>query len=153
VADVRASTPSNAAELVVPDKRDFLSGLVSELEQMEHHMHHAIAVRQQRVDGLLHRISSKLEAPLVRFGTTVTMFWRGLDRLAERLVRQKEFVASSERLFKNVDHTRVLARGFAIARTATGAIVRAADELDKGDKVVLEFGHGRADTSIEKIYE
>ncbi len=153
VADVRASTPSNAAELVVPEKRDFIAGLTFELEHMENQLRHSIVMKRQQTQTMFYRMATKLEAPLVRMSGLVNQFTNCYDKLTQKVVRQKEFVVSSERLLKNVDHHRVLKRGFSIARTKEGAIISKAKDLDVGQDLMVEFASGSARTNVEETYD
>lgn len=153
VADVRASTPSNAAELVVPEKKDFIAGLAFELEHMENQLRHSIAIKRQRTQTLFYRMATKLEAPIVKASTTINQFVRCYDKLVQKVARQKEFVISSERLLKNVDYHRVIKRGFSIARTKQGVIIRTAKDLDAGQELVVEFASGSALTHVQETYD
>lgn len=128
VADVRASTPSNAAELVVPDKEAVGEDIITTAEHFKEKMSHAITVTKHRVEQVA--------------GTLDSIFENYFDSL-------KEFLASSERLFGAHDPKRILARGFSITRNVKGKIVRAAKDVDKGEKIVVELGSG----SIEGVVE
>lgn len=142
VADVRASTPSNAAELVVPDKKDFIQELGFELEQMERMLSHDIVVRKQQVSTLFYRMQSRLEAPLASVKRSINAFQQCGQILERHVNRYKEYVSGAERLFKNVDPRRVLSRGYSLTRSSSGKIVRTADELDRGQTIVVELGRG-----------
>lgn len=142
VADVRASTPSNAAEIVVPEKRDFITGLNFELEHMENQLRHNLIVKRQATQSLFYRMQSRLEAPLVRVRQTITSFQQCGTTLDRQLSKYKDFVVGAERLFKNVDPRQVLKRGYSLTRNSNGAIVRSSEDLDLGEKIVVELGRG-----------
>lgn len=148
VADVRASTPSNAAELVVPDKKDFLNEVSFELEQMCNQLTHRIAVHKQQVTTSFYRMQTRLEAPLMRVRQTMLAFQQCGAALSRQVVKYADFVAGAERLFKNVDPKQVLKRGYSLTRNSKGAIVRAADELDRGETIVVELGRGTATAEV-----
>ncbi|MFA6547369.1 MAG: exodeoxyribonuclease VII large subunit [Candidatus Magasanikbacteria bacterium] len=142
VADVRASTPSNAAEIVVPDKHDFISELDFSLEHIFGSMQNKILRHRRLVEQSFYTISSVLEAPLQKCRSLMENFKRAPLVLQNNLSAYQAFVLSAQRLFKNVDPKRVLKRGYSIARDMRGVIVRSARQLDVGSEFVVEFGEG-----------
>ena len=50
----------------------------------------------------------------------------------------------------HLDPDRVLERGYSIAKTAAGAVVRDASQLSKGDALKLTFARGAADATVKK---
>ena len=141
-ADRRASTPSNAAEIVVPDKRDFISGLDYSIEHIYNTLSHKITKQRRNVEQYLYTISSILEAPLQKCRNLMENFKHTQSVLQTTLSKRKEFVLSAERLFKNVDPKRVLQRGYSIVRNFEGTIVRGTKQVDAGDELMIEFGQG-----------
>jgi exodeoxyribonuclease VII large subunit len=169
VADVRASTPSNAAEMVVPDKRDFLSQCGFMVEQMGEVVAHQVLLKKQRVQTGVFQMTSRLEAPLQRskqllqsfFNRSVRLealvmakktmlqsFTKNADKLTHLILRREQFLESSERLLTNINPRRILGRGYSIARNSSGAIVRSAKELDVAERFVLELGEGTITGSV-----
>lgn len=147
-ADRRASTPSNAAEIVVPDKRDFISSLDFSIEHVFNTLSHKITKQRRSVEQYLYTISSILEAPLQKCRNLMENFKHTQLVLHTVLSRRKEFVFSAERLFKNVDPKRVLQRGYSIVRNQKGVIVRGAKQVDVGEELMIEFGQGSILTEV-----
>lgn len=141
-ADVRASTPSNAAEIVVPDKRDFISGLDFSIEHIINNLSHKITKQRRSVEQYFFIISSILESPLQKCRNLMENFKHTQLVLQTTSARQREFVLSAERLFKNVDPKRVLQRGYSIVRNSKSVIVSSAKQVDIGDELMVEFGQG-----------
>ncbi len=142
VADRRASTPSNAAEIVVPDKADFLNELDFSLEHIFSSMQNKIHRWRRLVEQNLYTISSVLEAPLQKCRNLILDFNRVPQTLQSVLSQRQAFVLSAQRLFKNVDPKRVLKRGYSIVKNAKGVLVKDAKQLDIGAEFVVEFGQG-----------
>ncbi len=142
VADRRASTPSNAAEIVVPDRRDFISELDFSLEHIFSSMQNKILKQRRLIEQSFYTISSVLEAPLQKCRTLMENFKRVPVLLQNNLSVYQAFVLSAQRLFKNVDPKQVLKRGYSIARDLNGLIIRSSKQLDVGSEFVVEFGEG-----------
>ncbi len=141
-ADKRASTPSNAAEIVVPDKEDFIAGLDYSLEHIFGSMQNKIMRWRRLVEQNLYTISSVLEAPLQKCHNLISNFERAPQILQTILNRRQAFVLSAQMLFKNVDPKQVLKRGYSLMRDKKGTLIKSANQLDIGDEFVVELGHG-----------
>jgi exodeoxyribonuclease VII large subunit len=142
-ADVRASTPSNAAEIVVPDKRDFIAELDFSIEHIFGSMENKILRYRRLVEQNFYTISSIVEAPLQKCRNLMDNFNRILLVLQNNLSVYQAFILSAQRLFKNIDPKHVLQRGYSIVRDQNGSIIRKANQLDAGDEFVIEFTEGR----------
>lgn len=144
VADVRASTPSNAAERIVPNRTDVEYELAMMTRRMEERLTETIARRQLSVDratrtvGLVldrerQRFLSRADRLTVAFGT-----WK--TTLRERL-------STYERVLKQVDPKRVLARGYSIV-TVNGKVVSNASTLEVGAEIAVQLAQGTADAQV-----
>ncbi len=130
VADVRASTPSNAAEILVPDRAEFNRELDFTLERFGNALEHEMALLKRNLENIESTLYSSLEFALS-------------DKI--------RFVKSSELLLRNVNPRTILDRGYSITRTATGEVVRSAKQVDAGDTVVVELAQGKLATTIKKV--
>jgi exodeoxyribonuclease VII large subunit len=89
VADVRAPTPSQAAELAVPNQREWLANFVRVEQHLEKTIRREIGVDFRRLEHLAHRLSrSHPGAPVRESG-------QRLDELEARLVRSLERLVSA----------------------------------------------------------
>jgi exodeoxyribonuclease VII large subunit len=128
-ADQRASTPSNAAELLVPDKSYVLRQLQTTSEQLEQ------AAEQKLADArsLLAQNKSNLLVNIERAFT-----YRN-----ERLIAQA-------RLLMALDPELALARGFTLVRKQ-GRVLRKVSSLAEGDIVEITFSDGAATAGIQSV--
>ena len=153
VADRRASTPSNAAEIAVPDWReisDVLSGFEIRADQ---------AMRKK-----LTRLSDRLETLKTKRVMTDHMVQiedrrMRLDRLRDELtaaqtdnlsLHHRRYIALASSL-DAMSPLRVLSRGYSIASDADGAVVKSVSELSEGEKIRLRLSDGSASCVVDKI--
>ena len=153
VADRRASTPSNAAEIAVPDKNEMLDVLRS------YDIRSAQAMTKL-LDRLKERLSS-LESKRVLSDPSVYIDNRRieLDHGRDRLISAQERVLSAKkqsyvRLAASLDAMsplRVLSRGYAIASKQDGEPVRSVKRLEAGEHISLRLADGSADCLVESV--
>lgn len=147
IADVRASTPSNAAERVVPNRTEVGYELQTTTRRFEEQMVEAIETRKIIVERAARTISFALERERERFSTA---FRRLVERVDAWLPRIKESIDGHERVLKNVDPKRVLARGYAIVSSA-GRVLKDAASLDIGAEVAVQLSGGSFDADVLRV--
>ncbi len=141
-ADRRASTPSNAAEIVVPNKEDFISELDFSLEHIFGSIQNKMLWWRRMVEQNLYTMSSALEVPLQKCKNLIANFDRVPQILQMVLNQRQAFVLSAQMLFKNIDPKMVLKRGYSLVRDKNGVLVKLASQLDIGSEFVVELGQG-----------
>ena len=127
-ADVRASTPTAAARLVVPDEREL----------------------RERLDAARAALARGAAAALERARSSLTRDRERLDRAPALLVERKR--AGLEGLagrLQTLSPWKTLARGYAIVRTDNG-IVRSSTELESGSRVDVELAEGGFGARVEE---
>lgn len=146
VADVRASTPTDAAKRVVPDVGEELT----RVRQARDRLRRCIETRLEREQAGLSALRSRpvLADPLGGVEARAEQVRTLLDR-ARRTVGQ-----SLDRADDDLSHTRArvsalspaatLQRGYAVVQRGDGSVVRRADELTAGDDVRLRLAVGDA---------
>ncbi|MFT4306939.1 MAG: exodeoxyribonuclease VII large subunit [Microbacterium sp.] len=156
VADLRASTPTDAAKRVVPDvaeQRALVAQLRSRLTtRLTLRVTHEIAQLEQlrsrpvltRPEEQLERRSHEIELLTARSRDTLAR------RVAEAGLRTRELRAS----LRALSPASTLARGYAIAHLDSGVIVRDADQAPAGTALTVTVGRGSvAATSHGEIAE
>jgi exodeoxyribonuclease VII large subunit len=147
VADVRAATPSHAAELVVPE-REGLQFTINELQDRLHGaMRRGVSDRRER----LRRV--QLRGPMQR----VTDGRLRLDDLSDRLhsgvqkglTKDQSKLAQLSGRLDAMSPLRVLERGYVVV-TQEGAAVTSAARLSAGDAVRLRFADGERAAEIQE---
>lgn len=143
VADLRAATPSNGAELAVVDQND----QYILLDQLSGRMAKAMERRIGAARALLERAG---EYPMLRDPMSwVTQHRDLLDRQGERMARifsgnmtdKRQTVARLAASLDALSPLAVLGRGYAIARTGKG-VVKSVKDVKAGDRVALRVSDG-----------
>jgi exodeoxyribonuclease VII large subunit len=163
-ADIRASTPSNAAELVVPDRRDLEREVDSMVDSVTGTFETAIRSHERRLYEFETRLTEHVrsaredfEAVMADLARAVSGFERKLQeragraellagtltaRYERRVAELASAVEQGGRLLGTLDPQAVLKRGYAIVRDKAGRVVRSATAIDKGDKVNIQLHKG-----------
>ena len=151
VADVRAATPSNGAEIAVPEQADVRALLLS----LENRLGQA---ERKRLDALASRLNELSARPVLQSPTGFLQNRRlDVDRLSDRLnaaekhlllAKRQEYVRLVSSL-EAMSPLKVLARGFSVATDASGAILRDAKAVAPGDSVHIRLEHGALDCRVE----
>ena len=153
VADRRASTPSNAAEIAVPDRREIAELLSSYDIRLSQALRRQLARLSERLES--YRNKQVLRDATAQFDNRRME----LDRLRDRMLTAEErslsrsrerFVALTAAL-DAMSPLRVLSRGYAIASDGSGRCVRSVRELDAGERLTLRFADGSADCLVEDV--
>ena len=154
VADLRAATPSNAAELVAPDVSELRQALLSARARLDQAVDRGLSQRRSALTELASRRvmrsptgfidQRRLELDAVRMR---------LDAAATRqLNRQRQEFSRLAAKLDALSPLKVLGRGYSIALDAEGRAVREAGALRPGDKLDLRLSKGGARCLVESVY-
>lgn len=144
VADVRASTPSNAAERVVPDRRDVVRSLGFAVDRMEAQLVRGL---ERRADGVDHAVRVVERFMAEKAPRVVRMEQEITARFCFALSSVDARVTSAEKVLASVNPARVLERGYAIVRR-NGRVVRRAGVLAEGDALSVQLAEGTVDAVV-----
>jgi exodeoxyribonuclease VII large subunit len=143
VADKRAATPSMAAEIAVPDRRDITLQVHALFDRLHEQTVSLVRTHRQRVESLAN--SRALHRPIHQ----LAQHRQALDHLIGRLTRAGAHVIERHKTrlgrlhdrLRGVDPEGPLRRGYALVDRA-GRPVRRADPLHPNDAIVLHFQDG-----------
>ncbi len=144
VADARASTPSNAAELAVPDREEVLARLAVMERRMARVETDRLSALRERLDALSQKRALRdPTAFLADKRLLLDYTQKNLASLAEKQMgeRRQRFAALCASL-NAMSPLAVLSRGYAVARTESGAVLRSADEVAAGERIGVTLGQG-----------
>ena len=155
VADVRAATPSNAAELAVPDRQE----LARRLKMLQTRM---VRSEQKRVRALSERYeklarSRVLCDPMAFIDDKRLLLdytQKNLASLAQNQMAQREqrYAALAAKL-DALSPLKVLGRGYAVAKSADGTILRAAEDAAVGETIEVLLRRGSLACTVNEKRE
>ena len=150
VADVRAATPTAAAELAAPSIDALRSSLKQLKLQLIKNMQLCVNQHAQSLDYLARRLISpaqQIEQQKIQL-TQIT--YRLTNLIKQQLIAKQQNLL---RLGQNLQHLNpqaVLTRGYAFVQDSQGSIINSSTQIKTGDEVKLTLSHGSADAIISK---
>lgn len=150
VADLRASTPTDAAKRVVPDVHEELAGIA----QVRHRLDRAVRGNLERESQ---RIASLRARPVLLNPHSMVLLRReDLMRLAQRstysmrasLVRASDSIAHLRAQVRALSPQQTLDRGYSVLQLADGQVVRSANQAPVGQDVSVRLARGRLTATI-----
>lgn len=153
VADMRAPTPSAAAELAVPDANELQYALSALKNRMFLNVSSGIADRRSRLEYLTSKGALKSPDEMLsnRSQRLDTAFSKMLSSYENRIGGKKvEFISAATALSK-LDPMSVLMRGFAFVSDKNGKNVYSSQALAKGDEINVRFHDGSAVCEVKEI--
>jgi exodeoxyribonuclease VII large subunit len=151
-ADVRAPTPSAAAELVVPD-RNILTLRLQELRvQMDSVLLGRVSWAKEEITGFRDRLRPQrfLRRLYERKSATADLAERLLRGLFTLLERDRLLLAELRAVLDGRSPRAVLARGYCVAEK-DGRVVRGAGDIRKEDQLKLRFYDGSSEVTVERV--
>ena len=149
VSDMRAPTPSAAAELAVPDKAELMSYYSSQLQYISSFMDSRFRQRSSLLIDFQRRIS------LVSPQSRIDKYEKNIELLlnkSQNLVNEKYIKKSNEitkisAKLESLNPLSVLSRGYSIAEK-DGVVITSSSQLNKGDNFTLEFSDGKIKATV-----
>ncbi len=154
VADVRAATPSAAAELVAPEVTEVSRQLQHLGYKMHLHLRRFVQMQRERLQRFASSYGLRQPLDLVRQRS------QQLDDLQRRMILAtenrlnvwKQQLKSQKQRLQALSHQSILQRGFAIVhRQPENELVREAKQLQTGDPIHIQFAVGSAEARVEKV--
>lgn len=157
-ADLRAATPSQAAELVVPDRLELLRRLSSARRRLNQSLQHRLIERRLRLERCLQSSLFRRPRELLRDRAQL------LDQLTERLTNAMHAALNQQQHRLNVASEKlnllnpwgVLHRGYSVVRRQDGSVVSSAASVETGETLDVWLHKGKLTvnvTATEKVKE
>ena len=154
VADARASTPSNAAEIAVPDQMELLRWLRGAGERMEQSEMARLESLREKLDTLAHKrvMTDQLAYIQDKRMELVHVQQRLGDLASSRMVRKRQSFAALAASLDAMSPLKVLGRGYAMAQNERGEIMKSYRDAVPGDRVIVTLGEGGFTAQVEEVH-
>ena len=150
VADLRAATPSNAAELAVPDQVELRERLASMQNRLQQALRRKLVLSRQQLDA----VSSKrvLQSPLNYLQDRRMLLdyqQKQLIHLMQQTLSKKkqQFIHLTSSM-EAMSPLKVLARGYSVTKDSAGKILTDACQLQIGDRITITLRSGELDAAV-----
>ena len=150
VADLRAATPSNAAELAVPDQDALRQSLDSVSSAMATALNRQLKAARQHLSVL--SASPALQSPV----SYLNQKRKNLELLQNRLIsaenqavsRRKQHYIGLVSKLDAMSPLKVLTRGYAMAQGEDGSVIRSVSQVNPGDSITVSLGDGKLRATV-----
>ena len=153
VADVRASTPSNAAEIAVPDWHEVQDALNSYGIRADQAMRKKLLSLNERLES--YKNKRVMTDPTAHIDNRRIELDHVRDRLAavedRKLSRCRQSFVALTAALDAMSPLRVLSRGYAIAEKEDSSTVKSVDMLSPGDGFCLQLWDGKAQCRVSSV--
>ncbi len=153
VADVRALTPSEAGELVVPSRDE----VMAELRGHRMRLAGALNRQAQRARGQLDALTarpalSRPHSQIHELARRVDDLQGRLDRAAKsRIQRSRDRLGTSAATLQALSPLEVLARGYSVTRRPDGSVIHQANQLQTGEIITTTLADGDVTSEVQTV--
>ena len=153
VADLRAPTPSAAAELVFPDRMALTAELQARLARIGALTLSGVQARRQQLQTLA--ASRALRSPvtvLAEKQMRIDELWMRLQSAGQQMTdRKKQTLGAAVGKLEALSPLAVLQRGYAVAATGQGEVATSADVFEAGQPIAVRFSDGTVHATVNSI--
>ena len=153
VADARASTPSNAAEIAVPDQVELLRWLRGVGERMEQSETARLETLRRRLDTLASKrvMTDQMAYVQDKRMELVHVQQRLGDLSAGLLARKRQSFDALAASLDAMSPLKVLGRGYAMAQNSEGEVLKSWRDVTPGERVSVILGEGGFTATVEEV--
>ncbi len=144
VSDLRAPTPSAAAELVVKNVEDLLEQLVHKKKQLLQNINLQIKFFKEKVKGLKNQLISPEKLLQDRFQRVDELGTQLHKSIKQILLQEKNKLKNLSQLLESLNPKQVMQRGFCIAVGKDDKVIKNSNQLKIKEEISLEFFKGGA---------
>ena len=151
VSDLRAPTPTAAAELATPNRTDLIIALSDLSSHMSHAVQNDLATRRRELENQTYRLDQRSPLALVRSGRQRL---DELERLAVLALKhhiqvERTRLAGQAARLTALNPSAVLQRGFSIVTQMDGSLVNSTDQVYPGDMLNIIVQDGKFNAQVQ----
>ncbi|MFH0927900.1 MAG: exodeoxyribonuclease VII large subunit [bacterium] len=173
VADIRASTPSNAAERLVPERSEILRAVLGFERSLESEMSLALVDRAERITASEDKMHRYFEEQGRRYAELEARMMRGYEKHRSLIARQGESLTAGlakiearflnlvsgfslkaeglARIIRTLNPNEQFKRGWSLVRDSSGKILSSISKIDRGSQVNVRLYRGSFDAEVKNV--
>ena len=151
IADIRASTPSNAIERVVPIKEDLVAIIAQTSDRLDFAIDRLFIRNNEKIENLVIRLSAAPMRGISNARLKQSQLSSKINSATERiLMRMKNRLTEFESILKSTNPTNVLDRGYSMTVNEEGVPVTSIVGLKSGDPLTVVLKDGKIQTEVKE---
>ena len=151
VADMRAATPTAAAELACTDMASLKTQLFNLQNQLNRQINQVFQQRGQMLDFLARRLVSPTQQ-LAQQSLQINRFKHRLNiAVQQQLFNQNQRIERLKSSLQQLSPTAVLARGYAIVQKSDGELIKNSRQLKTGEAITITLHNGIVNANVSVI--
>ena len=151
IADIRASTPSNAIERVVPIKDDLLAIIAQATDRLDFAIDRLFIRNNEKIGNLIIRLSAAPMRGISNARVKQSQLTGRINSATDRiLMREKNRLTGFESILKSTNPTNVLERGYSMTVNEKGIPVTSVVGLKTGDSLTVVLKDGQVKTEVKE---
>lgn len=146
VADLRASTPTDAAKRVVPDVVEEVAKIRALRDRADRKINDLVLLEMTKIVGLMQRpvMRDPLSMVISRHEIITALRTRSLRAGQHLIAIGQEEINQLSAQVRTLSPQATLDRGYAVVQSSDGSILRSPTQIKKGDPLTLRLAHGVA---------
>lgn len=151
IADIRASTPSNAIERVVPIKDDLLAIIAQATDRLDFAIDRLFIRNNEKIGNLIIRLSAAPMRGISNARVKQSQLSGRINSATDRiLMREKNLLTGFGSILKSTNPTNVLERGYSMTVNQKGNPVTSVVGLKAGDSLTVVLKDGQVQTEVKE---
>lgn len=151
IADVRASTPSNAVERVVPIKSELLALIAQVGDRVDFAIDNLFTKKNEKISSMIIRLSAAPMKGISNAKLRNSRLYSRLNGAIERdMLTKKNRLLTIDSILKSTNPERVLDRGYSMTMDTDGKPVTSIAGLKEGDLLSVVLRDGKVTTEVRK---
>lgn len=141
-ADVRASTPSNAAEMVVPHKKDLLAEVEYQIAACEQAIRMTLTQHQRRVTEAVNILEFSARRSVTECDDLIQRLLFRFEAISSQIVLQRQRVDHLVQLLQSMNPLSVLKRGYTLTYDERGKLLKSMRDTARAQQFTTRFHDG-----------
>jgi exodeoxyribonuclease VII large subunit len=150
VADLRAPTPTAAAELATPDRVDLMAALNDQNQRLDRATLGQTAIQRWNLNDLYTRLQR--HTPITRIQNDRQRLdefaYRASMAVTHQMTLEKSQLSGLHHRLEALSPLAILQRGYAVVSQADGTVIRRVEQVQPGDKLDVEVSDGKFSTRV-----